>query len=126
MKPETNIEPVHYRVLVVDDQPKVLRFIEIGLNLRGFEVITETSGRGALEIMKSREPDVMLLDILMPEMDGFEVLRQLRKFSGIPVIAFSADPANRNEALENGASDFVSKPFKPDSVAARIRAVLEN
>jgi two-component system KDP operon response regulator KdpE len=112
------------RVLVVDDHPKVLRFIEIDLKIRGFEVVTTTSGNQALELVKSAGPDIMLLDIVMPGMDGFEVLRKLRDFTQLPVIAFSASPGNYHEAMRLGANDFVSKPFQPDEMASKIEALL--
>lgn len=111
-------------VLVVDDHPKVLRFIEISLKLRGFDVITTVSGEQALELVKSARPDIMLLDIIMPEMDGFEVLRQLRCFTQLPVIAFSASAANYHDAMRFGASDFLTKPFEPNEMARRIEALL--
>jgi DNA-binding response OmpR family regulator len=113
------------RILVVDDHPKVLRFIEIGLTLRGYEVITTVSGVEALELVKSARPDIMLLDIIMPVMDGFEVLKQLRCFTQLPVITFSASAENRHDAMELGASDFLTKPFEPDEMARRIEALLE-
>jgi two-component system KDP operon response regulator KdpE len=112
------------RVLVVDDHPKVLRFIEIDLKIRGFEVVTTTSGNQALELVKSAGPDIMLLDIVMPGMDGFEVLRKLRDFTQLPVIAFSASPGNYHEAMRLGANDFISKPFQPDEMASKIEALL--
>jgi CheY-like chemotaxis protein len=115
----SNIEKKH-TVLVVDDQQKVLRFIEIDLRFRGFEVITTTSGEEALQLIRSARPDIMLLDILMPEMDGFEVLRQLRAFSQLPVIAFSSSVANHDEAMQLGANAFVSKPFKADDMVNKI------
>ena len=112
------------RVLVVDDHPKVLRFIEIDLKLRGFEVITITSGKKALEMLEVAEPDIMLLDIVMPEMDGFEVLKKLRTFTRLPVIAFSASPGSHDDALEQGADDFMAKPFHPDEMVGKIEALL--
>ena len=111
-------------VLVVDDHPKVLRFIEIDLKLRGFEVITVTSGKKALEMLEVAEPDIMLLDIVMPEMDGFEVLKKLRTFTRLPVIAFSASPGSHDDALEQGADDFMAKPFHPDEMVGKIEALL--
>ena len=113
-------------VLVVDDHPKVLRFIEIDLKLRGFKVITTTSGEEALELVKSAKPDIMLLDIIMPGMDGFEVLKELRTFTKLPVIAFSASPGNQDEALRLGANDFMHKPFDPDDMVRRIKALLKS
>jgi two-component system KDP operon response regulator KdpE len=111
-------------VLVVDDHPRVLRFIEIDLKLRGFEVLTTTSGEAALKLVKSSEPDIMLLDIIMPEMDGLEVLKKLRAFSQLPVIAFSASHASQDDAIRLGASDFITKPFHPDEMVRRIDVLL--
>jgi DNA-binding response OmpR family regulator len=111
-------------VLVVDDEPRVLRFVQIGLKVHGFDVITATSGEDALELIKSKKPDIVLLDIIMPGMDGFEVLRQVRDFSQLPVLAFSASIANHDEAMRLGASDFMAKPFRPDDMVRRIEALL--
>ncbi len=111
-------------VLVVDDHPKVLKFIEVDLKLRGYEVITTTSGAEALELAKATQPDIMLLDVVMPEIDGFEVLKRLRSFTQLPVIAFSASPGNHDDALKLGANDFVAKPFHPDDMVKRIKALL--
>lgn len=113
-------------VLVVDDHPKVLRFIEIDLKLHGFEVVTATSGEEALELVKSAGPDIMLLDIIMPGIDGFEVLKKVRASSLLPVIAFSASPGNYAEAMRLGASDFMPKPFQPDEMVKRIKALLSH
>jgi two-component system KDP operon response regulator KdpE len=121
-----NPEEKKQRVLVVDDQPKVLRFIEIDLKLRGFEVITTTSGSEALELVRSAKPDIMLLDIIMPGMDGFEVLKKLRNFTQLPVIAFSASPGNYHEAMRLGANDFMSKPFQADEMASKIKSLLSH
>ncbi len=111
-------------VLVVDDHPKVLRFIEIDLKLNGYDVITTGSGEEALELVKSTGPDIMLLDIIMPGMDGFEVLKKLRGFTQLPVIAFSASATNYHDAMLLGASDFITKPFEPDEMVRRIVALL--
>ena len=113
-------------VLVVDDHPKVLRFIEIDLKLRGFEVITTTSGSQALELVESAKPDIMLLDIVMPGMDGFEVLKKLREFTQLPVIAFSASPGNYHDSVRLGANDFMPKPFQPDEMASKIKSLLSH
>jgi DNA-binding response OmpR family regulator len=114
------------RVLVVDDHSKVLRFIEIDLKTRGFEVITTTSGDEALKLVESARPDIMLLDIVMPDMDGFEVLKKLRDFTQLPVIAFSASPGNYDDALRLGANYFMPKPFQPDEMADRIKVLLSH
>ena len=111
-------------ILVVDDEPKVLRFIEIGLNLSGFYVLTTTSGQEALELVSSEKPDLMLLDIVMPDMDGFEVLKQLRLFSDIPVIAISASPAIQDDITRRGADYFIMKPFNPNDLAMMITRLL--
>jgi two-component system KDP operon response regulator KdpE len=113
-------------VLVVDDHPKVLRFIEIDLKLRGFEVICTASSQEAIELVRSAKPNIMLLDIIMPGMDGFQVLEKLRTFTQLPVIAFSASPGNHDRALLLGANDFMTKPFDPDEMARRIKAILSS
>jgi two-component system, OmpR family, KDP operon response regulator KdpE len=112
-------------VLVVDDQPRVVVFIEIDLKLRGFDVFKANSGKQALELVCSAKPDIMLLDIVMPDKDGFEVLKELRSFSALPVIAFSASPGNQDPAMQAGANDFMHKPFDPDDMAARIHGLLK-
>jgi two-component system KDP operon response regulator KdpE len=112
-------------VLVVDDHPRVLTFIEIDLKLRGFCVLTTSSGEKALELVSSAKPDIVLLDMVMPGMDGFEVLKKLRTFTNLPVIAFSASPGNQDPAMSAGANDFVYKPFDPDDMAKKIKTFLK-
>lgn len=109
------------RVLVCDDEPRLLAFVQIKLRLSGYEVITATSGEAALELARSQNPDVMVLDIIMPGMDGFDVLRELRTFTSLPVLVFSARPGNSSEAISLGADDYISKPFDPDELVRRIR-----
>jgi two-component system, OmpR family, KDP operon response regulator KdpE len=111
-------------VLVVDDHPKVLKFIAIGLRIHGYDVITVGSGNEALEQIKTVRPDIMLLDIIMPGMDGFEVLREVRRFSRMPVITFSASASNYHESIQLGANDFIAKPFQPDEMVRRIQALI--
>ena len=111
-------------VLIVDDHPKVLTFIKIDLKLRGFDVICAGSGKEALEAVNSAKPDIMLLDMIMPGIDGFEVLKQLRSFSQMPVIAFSASPGNQDPAMQAGANDCMHKPFDPNDMARKIKALL--
>jgi DNA-binding response OmpR family regulator len=111
-------------VLVVDDHRQVLKFIEINLKLHGFGVITTTSGEEALAIIEAQQPDIMLLDIIMPDMDGFEVLRRLRSANQLPVIAFSTSIANYDEAMKLGANTFISKPFNVNELEGKIRAFL--
>ncbi len=112
-------------VLVVDDHPQVLKFIEIDLKLRGFKVIGATSGKEALDLVKTVKPDIVLLDMIMPGIDGFKALEALRAFSDTPVIAFSASPGNQDEAMRRGANDFMHKPFDPDDMARKIKGLLD-
>ncbi len=113
------------RVLVVDDEAAILRIVGTSLRLMGYDVITTGSGKDALKLSETENPDIMLLDIFMPGMDGLEVLGKLRKNSKLPVIMFSAHSSSREEALKLGANDFVAKPFTPDQMGKRISAVLE-
>lgn len=115
-----------HRVLVVDDHPKLLKFIEIDLKLHGFEVLGARSGEEALELLKTARPDIMLLDIVMPGMDGIEVLEKLRAYSKLPVIAFSASPENQEPALRAGANDFLHKPFDIEEMVAKTNLLLRN
>jgi DNA-binding response OmpR family regulator len=112
-------------VLAVDDEPGILRIISYSLKVFGFDVITSASGEEALKLLESGKPDVMLLDVLMPGMDGFETLERVRAFSHLPVIVFSANSASREKALSLGADDFIAKPFAPEQMAKKIMSVLE-
>ena len=118
------MENVPPKILVVDDEPRVLRFIEISLKVRGFDVQCVTSGKQALEAVQNVEPDLLLLDIVMPDMNGFEVLKRLREFSDLPVIAFSASGINRYEAIRSGANDFIDKPFNPDRIVNKVTSLI--
>jgi two-component system, OmpR family, KDP operon response regulator KdpE len=113
------------RILVVDDEPGIVRVLGIKLKLHGYEVIGTTSGAEAVELARERQPDLMLLDILMPGMTGTEVLERVRAFSRVPVIIFSARPDVTQIAMEMGADDFISKPFDPDRMLEKIKAVLD-
>jgi CheY-like chemotaxis protein len=114
------------RVLVVDDDVKILRFIRSSLTLAGYDVATATSGEQALKLVESDKPDIMLLDIFMPVMDGFEVLRRIRLVSELPVIAFSAHASAAEEALRLGANGFLAKPFRPDGLVKIINTFLNH
>ena len=107
-------------ILVVDDDIKILSFIRPTLRLAGYEVATATSGEEALTLIDTLKPDLILLDIVMSPMDGFEVLRKLRTFSELPVIATSAHASAAKRAFDLGANDFLDKPFRPDELAERI------
>ena len=114
-----------FRVLVVDDEPRILKFLELRLKASGYEVLTADSGLEALEQVQAQEPDLVVLDVLMPKKDGFETLKELRTFSSVPVIILSAKEANTDKirGLELGADDYLAKPFSPDELVARIEAI---
>jgi len=114
------------KVLIVDDEQSLLRILGIKLRVSGYDVITALNGRQALECIDSACPDIMLLDIIMPGMDGLQVLRKLRTFSDMPVIAFSARAENARKALSLGANDFLAKPFDVDDLVMRIEGFLEH
>jgi DNA-binding response OmpR family regulator len=111
-------------ILVVDDHPSILRFIQIGLEMRDFDVVTASSGERALELAESTKPDAMVLDVIMPDMDGFDVLTTLRQKSQVPIIVISADIETRPKALQLGANEFVAKPFNTDQLVNRIKTML--
>lgn len=113
------------RVLVVDDEAAICRIVGIGLRVLGFDVITSGSGEEGLGLVESKKPDIMLLDVFMPVMDGFEVLRKLRKTSQLAVIVFSAHNSSCEEALKLGANGFIAKPFTPEQIARKISDVLQ-
>jgi two-component system KDP operon response regulator KdpE len=119
------MEAVKKKVLVVDDEQSLLRILRIKLKVSGYDVITAFNGREALLLVASDHPDIMLLDIIMPDMDGFDVLQNLKPGNKLPVIVFSARPENATKALGMGACDFVSKPFDIDHLVGRIQKVLD-
>lgn len=114
-----------FRVLVVDDEPRIVKFLELRLKASGYEVLTADNGAEALEKVQSLEPDLLVLDVVMPGMDGFETLKQVRAVSAIPVIILSARDASidKVKGLELGADDYLAKPFSPDELVARVEAV---
>ena len=112
-------------VLVVDDDARILRFISSSLKLAGHSVCTATCGEEALDLVESDKPDIMVLDILMPDVGGFEVIRRLRAVSDLPVIAISAHASCATEALKLGANSFLAKPFKPAELVKRIASLNE-
>jgi len=114
------------RVLLVDDDDKILRFLALKLKLFGYDLFTASNGKEALDLLGTAKPDIVVLDILMPVMDGFEMLEKLRSFSKLPVIVLSAKGDNADHALELGANDFMSKPFKPEDLVERIEANLDH
>jgi DNA-binding response OmpR family regulator len=114
------------QVLVVDDDEKILRFIGSSLRLAGYDVCTATCGEEALQLLESKKPQIMVLDILMPRTDGFEVLKKLRPASKLPVIAISAHASAAGQALSLGANAFLAKPFRPDELIKKIVATLDH
>jgi len=112
------------RILVVDDDERVVRFLYLKLKVAGYDVITAANGHEGLKLTESASPDIMVLDLMMPIMDGFEVLRRLHCGSNLPVIVLTARADACEEALRLGASDFMAKPFNPDDLVKRIQALL--
>lgn len=114
------------RVLVVDDEPQLLRALRINLEVRGYQVTTVATGAGALRAAAEVKPDVVVLDLGLPDLDGTEVLAGLRGWSTVPVIVLSArtDSADKVGALDAGADDYVTKPFGMDEFLARLRAAV--
>ena len=114
------------RILVVDDEPRMRRFVRMNLDLEGYEVLEADNGLVALEKVRDDMPDLVLLDVAMPEMDGFETLERIREVSAVPVIMLTvkSDEADRIRGLDLGADDYVTKPFSPRELLSRIRAVL--
>lgn len=116
------------RVLVVDDDPAIVRTLSINLRARDYEVETAADGREALELITERLPDVVVLDLGLPDLDGISVLRQVRSFSTVPVVVLSArhESDDKVEALDLGANDYVTKPFGMEELLARVRAALRH
>ena len=111
-------------MLVVDDERAILTVLGIKLRISGYDVVTASNGEEALELIKSTRPDIMLLDVIMPGMDGFEVLQQVRAVSELPVIVFSAGPENAQKAFSLGANDFLPKPLDVDEMVRRVPGLL--
>jgi DNA-binding response OmpR family regulator len=114
-----------FHVLVVDDEPRIIKFLNLKLKASGYDVLTASNGLEAVGQVRTQEPDLLVLDVVMPGMDGFEVLKQIRTFSPVPVIILSAKEANvdKIKGLHLGADDYLAKPFNPDELMARIEAV---
>jgi two-component system KDP operon response regulator KdpE len=114
------------RVLVVDDEERMVRFIRLNLEHDGFEVVEAFNGSRAIERLRDTLPDIVLLDVMLPDVDGFEVLELIRDVSEVPVIMLTArgEEEDRVRGLELGADDYVTKPFSPRELVSRVRAVL--
>lgn len=114
------------RILVVDDEERMVRFIRLNLEHDGFRVTEAYRGSQAIDRLRSALPDLVLLDVMMPDIDGFEVLKMIREVSNVPVIMLTAkgEEDDRVRGLELGADDYVTKPFSPRELVSRVRAVL--
>lgn len=115
-----------FEILIADDEPQILRVMRTGLPPRGFHVRTASSGEEALEELRKQLPDLVVLDLVLPGLTGFEVCRMIREFSQVPIIVLSAKGSEKDKvlALEYGADDYLIKPFGMNELIARIRAVL--
>jgi two-component system KDP operon response regulator KdpE len=113
-------------ILVVDDEPQILRVMRASLPVRGYQVITASSGEEALDQVSKQVPDLIILDLVMPVLTGLDVCRRIREFSEVPIIVLSAKGSDSDKvaALDLGADDYITKPFSMDELLARVRAVL--
>jgi two-component system KDP operon response regulator KdpE len=116
----------HEVILVVDDEPRMTRFIRMNLELEGFHVVEARDGLEALDKLRTALPDLIILDVMMPELDGFETLKLIREISSVPVIMLTvrADEEDKVKGLELGADDYVTKPFGARELVSRVRAVM--
>jgi DNA-binding response OmpR family regulator len=123
---DERIDPRSITVLVVDDEPRLADVVRMNLEVEGYRVLTAANGMEALARLTQDLPDLVVLDVMMPEMDGFETLRRIRQVSSVPVIMLTvrAEEADRIKGLEIGADDYLTKPFSQPELVARIRAHL--
>jgi DNA-binding response OmpR family regulator len=114
------------KILVVDDEERMVRFIRLNLEHDGFQVQEAYRGTQAMDRLRTGLPDLVLLDVMMPDIDGFEVLRMIREISPVPVIMLTAkgEEDDRVHGLELGADDYITKPFSPRELVSRVKAVL--
>ena len=113
-------------ILTADDDPQLLRLIARNLQFEGYDVLTASDGKQALELIEQHVPDLVVLDVMMPKMDGFTVCQQVREFSSVPIIIVTARGQDQDKVrgLDLGADDYLTKPFSVEELAARVRAVL--
>ena len=123
---EGNNNHKRYLILVVDDEVRIVRMIRMNLEHDGYDVIEANSGQQALDLVRSRMPNLVILDVMMPGLDGYETLSILREISQVPVIMLTAksEEEDRIRGLELGADDYVTKPFSPRELMSRVKAVL--
>ncbi len=117
------VEPL---VLAIDDEPGILRLIKLELSTQGFRVLTSDNAAEGIKMEEEHRPDIVLLDVVMPDRTGFEVMRELRQRTNVPVILLTAKGTDSDKVtgLELGADDYLAKPFSPEELSARVRAVL--
>jgi len=113
-------------ILVVDDEPRYVRLVEVNLTTEGYTVETASNGQQAVESVAAKQPDLVLLDVMMPIMDGFTACERIREFSTLPIIILTAkgEERDRVRGLDAGADDYIVKPFSAQELLARVRAVL--
>jgi two-component system KDP operon response regulator KdpE len=113
------------KILIADDDPQILRALKVTLRARGYEIVTADDGAEALELAAAQHPDLVMLDLGMPGLDGVEVIQGLRGWTQVPILVVSGrtDAADKVDALDAGADDYVTKPFAIDEILARIRAL---
>ncbi len=114
------------KILIVDDDPHINELIQLYFEADGFETVTSLDGNEAIRVYKKEKPDLIILDLMLPGQSGFDVLRELRKFSDVPVIMLTArgETLDQVVGLELGADDYVTKPFEPKELIARVNAIL--
>jgi two-component system KDP operon response regulator KdpE len=114
------------RILVVDDEPRYVWAIRVNLEARGYQVLASSDGEEAVELVAGEDPDLVILDVRMPGLDGFEACRRIRQFSTVPILMLTAaaEDADKVEGLDAGADDYVTKPFNAEELLARVRAAL--
>jgi DNA-binding response OmpR family regulator len=114
------------RILIVDDEPRYLRLLDANLRTEGYEVVTAQDGQQAIETFSAQPVDLILLDIMMPRLDGFDTCQRIREFSSVPIIILTAkgEEQDRVRGLDLGADDYLVKPFSATELLARVRAVL--
>jgi DNA-binding response OmpR family regulator len=114
------------RILIVDDEPRYLRLLEANLRTEGYEVVTASDGLQAVDVFTNQPIDLVLMDVMMPKLDGFGATQRIREFSNIPIIILTAkgDEQDRVRGLDLGADDYLVKPFSATELLARVRAVL--
>jgi two-component system KDP operon response regulator KdpE len=115
-------------ILVVDDEPAIIRAVRAGLEARGFRVLTAGGGQAAIDLIALERPDVVVLDLNLPDVDGVEVCRQVRQWSEVPIVVLSAEGSEQRkvQALDEGADDYVTKPFSMAELLARVRVALRH